>query len=104
MDPNSVRKTLAAVVTGSSKLLNLDIKASKTGYVATGVPDINGLPGRLDPFLDATWTRRKKGAEDPFAKDRFASELYPVARPPVHEFVFGSQARMMAREPRLVSR
>ena len=95
-----VHERLAALADASSQLRGLQ-RLSLVQRPAAPLPVVNPLPPHLDDRFGAAATKIRKSAGGSAAPDRIRSELYPVAKPPVHHFVAGTSSRHIGRVPQV---
>lgn len=90
---------LVTLVDSSNHLRNMQRKLSLVQRQSTSVPQLNPLPPVIDDRMGFTFTKVRKSMAPPHAFNKFRSEVYPVAKPPVHQFVVGSNSRLQGRDP-----
>ena len=90
---------LAALADASALLRNMHHRLSLTQTASVPLPQFNPVPPAVDDRLSGAFTRGRKSVLTPPAPDRIRSELYPVAAPPIHQFLPGQNSRYIGRVP-----
>lgn len=93
---------LVALADASSRLRNLQQRLSLAQGVAKPLPVVSPLPARVDDRMSAAGTRARKSVLGSRGVDRMSSEAYPLAAPPVVEFVLGDNSRLRGRPATVV--
>ncbi len=90
---------LMTLVDSSAHLRNAHQRLSLVQAPAAPLPLNNPVPGMVDDRLGFTLTKARKSKLPPWTLDRRGSELYPIARPPMHQFYVGTNTRLLGRAP-----
>lgn len=93
--------SLVTLADASSHLLNLQQRLALIQRSAVPLPQFNPLPPRIDDRFPATSAKSRKSTVTPDAFNRFASEVYPIANPPIVDFIPGDNSRLHGRDPRV---
>lgn len=95
---------LGALADASSALRNLHHRLSLVQSVSAPLPQFNPVSPIIDDRLGGAFTKARKSVLTPLAPDRIRSELYPVASPPMHQFLPGQNSRHIGRVPVVVQK
>lgn len=94
--------SLVTLADASSHLRNMRQRLALIQSSAVPLPQFNPLPPRIDDRFTATSTKSRKSMTAPNSFNKFASEVYPIATPPIVDFISGDSSRLHGRDPRVV--
>lgn len=93
------RREITALTDTSEALRDIQRRLTLVQRQATPLPQVNALPPRIDDRMGGAATKTRKSVLSPHAQNRIASEFYPVASPPYHDFTPGKTSRYIGRDP-----